>query len=1641
MAGLHFDITGDNSNLMDKLRQTETGIRNTARTIEQNGVGMEKMFNNIAKAATGIGAAFSAQQFAGQVMKVRGEFQQLEVAFNTMLGSAEKANTLMTQLTRTAAITPFGLQDVAGGAKQLLAYGVASEQVNDTLIRLGDIAAGLSIPLNDLVYLYGTTMTQGRMFTQDLRQFQGRGIPLADELAKQFGVTKDKVGELVTAGKVGFEEMHKAIVSMTSDGGKFGGLMEAQSKTITGQISNIQDAIDGMFNQIGQSSEGMINTALGGVSALVENWEKVADAIGLAVASYGFYKAALMVTAAVDGIKTDIASTEEITGLKELLGLKEESKNKDLEAAVAKGTLTQAKAEQMAALRKEVQARLASLNLMKEEAIAEENAALDAFNLAKQEKDAADERLENMMNLMEAAEAKGDASYTAYAQEQLQTAAANANTAANRLNTAEKNLNAASSKTKAASTAADTFATNANTIANNANTRSLSFMKAAALQLQGILKSMYATLMANPLAIVVGAVGALIYGIYQYATRASAAEKATKLFNDALEEQAKNQEEHKRAIDELISILGDVEISEGKRIENFHKLKQEYPEILKNINTETEFLKEKHKILQLINQEQSKEQQKDAEYLLRVEEQKLKRWENHRKNYGDTSLVDVDGNGWASDNVVEAINAQRDIINQLKAKISQPIVESYLAGIKELKNENITSTIEDVTNILISLEGAGDNAIGILTSLGAEFSKGQLKTLKSALEAEQSARGGEKKSSSQWIAKYKKEYDAAEKAISDFQKNRNELSEVEFERQLKNLKDKRDAAKKKYEDAGDFTERDKRLKQKEEADRKKLKLSEELLSIRRKNQQDEIDLMKDGTEKKFAQINLDYQKEIDAINKQKAEWKKAQNGLLTEQQEAALKQRGLLAEKNRAKSIEDANKELLEKYQDYATQRVELEKKYNDDIHELQVARNKAEESGDKKTADKLTKSIAQAYSDKGKALLSFDFERFKESPEYVQAFEDLGNTSTETLQNLISELERYKNEAAKTFDAAGVREYTDAIQQIYDALLARNPYEGLVNAQKDLAESNDELRKYAEILEKVKKGQNVLKSSSFNDETKKTEKSYWNLTEATDAYIKAKDKHSKSESRFLKVLDTTKEEVDNLSNSIKGLGDSIGGSAGEIISLIGDVSLFVTSTIDGMAKVAATGANALSAVEKASVILGIISSAVQLLQKISNLLPDAHKQYQEYAAKVDEVNKLTDAVNSYKIAVLKAKQEEEGWFSENNLKNLKDYKERQEAVYQSYIDKMTEAQAVYQNKSGGGWLTDTFNGIMAFGSVLSPFEWWRDIWGYGGYDEGTTAAVDNLRIETRKASKGFLGSGIGGKSQKTEDLRTWAKKNLGEDLFDKDGWINVELANEILENYGDKLQGQTQETLEALIEMKEQYDEYIKQLRDYVSSLYEPLVDNFVDSLWDWFDEGKSALDSFKDYASETFRDIVSDMMKTIILEQVVGSFGDDIGDLYEEYSKGLVTEEQLMANVSERVDGLMSDYEDNIPMLQAMMSQLDSTLQEAGINLASSSAYSQEASSKGFEGMSQDTGDELNGRFAALQISGEEIKNQMIQAVSLISQIVIISSQGNVILSDILTQQALANDHLSDIAKYSKISSTFGDKLDSIIENTKNL
>lgn len=271
------------------------------------GEGATSLFNRLGGDAKTLAMSLMGglgfEQLAQHVFNVRSEFQQLEISFTTMLGSEQKAGALMDQLINTAAKTPFDMSSITNGAKQLLAYGTAANEVNDILVHLGDISAGLNVPLGDLVYLYGTTMAQGRMYTMDLRQFMGRGIPMAEELGKLMGKTTQEVQEAVSKGQVGADLVKKAIEGMTAEGGKFGGLMEKQSATLQGKWSNIGDTVDQMFNEIGKKSEGVFGTGLDLISSLVDNWETVVKVIGTAVVAVGTYKAGLMAAASVQKIQ------------------------------------------------------------------------------------------------------------------------------------------------------------------------------------------------------------------------------------------------------------------------------------------------------------------------------------------------------------------------------------------------------------------------------------------------------------------------------------------------------------------------------------------------------------------------------------------------------------------------------------------------------------------------------------------------------------------------------------------------------------------------------------------------------------------------------------------------------------------------------------------------------------------------------------------------------------------------------------------------------------------------------------------------------------------------------------------------------------------------------------------------------------------------------------------------------------------------------------------------------------------------------------------------------------------------------------------------------------------------------------------
>ncbi len=229
------------------------GIEKSAEALKS----FEKRVEYTQKLAKGLIAGFAAVSAATvglgiKSVQLAGKVEQTEVAFTTMLGSAEKAQEMLKGVQQFAATTPFQFEGISDAAKKLIAFGVSAEETIPTLRRIGDISAGIGAPIGEIAELYGKARVQGRLFAEDINQLTGRGIPIIQELAKQFGVAESEVRKLVESGQVNFQNLEQAFISLTSEGGKFAGLMQAQSQTILGLWSTLKDNITLSLTTIGQ---------------------------------------------------------------------------------------------------------------------------------------------------------------------------------------------------------------------------------------------------------------------------------------------------------------------------------------------------------------------------------------------------------------------------------------------------------------------------------------------------------------------------------------------------------------------------------------------------------------------------------------------------------------------------------------------------------------------------------------------------------------------------------------------------------------------------------------------------------------------------------------------------------------------------------------------------------------------------------------------------------------------------------------------------------------------------------------------------------------------------------------------------------------------------------------------------------------------------------------------------------------------------------------------------------------------------------------------------------------------------------------------------------------------------------------------
>ena len=216
------------------------------------------------------GAGVAAIKFAGNL-------EQTQLALEVLLGDAAKATQIKDEWTQLAAATPFDSADIDEAGKKLLAFDIEANKVTETLRRIGDISAATGSSISDIADIYGKAKVQGRLFAEDINQFQGRGIPVLQSLAKVLGVAETEVRDLVSEGKVGFPELERAFNLMTDEGGRFNGMMEKLSTSTLGKFNSMVDNAQLTLASFGDILLPIANDAMDAISGILEELQGLDD--------------------------------------------------------------------------------------------------------------------------------------------------------------------------------------------------------------------------------------------------------------------------------------------------------------------------------------------------------------------------------------------------------------------------------------------------------------------------------------------------------------------------------------------------------------------------------------------------------------------------------------------------------------------------------------------------------------------------------------------------------------------------------------------------------------------------------------------------------------------------------------------------------------------------------------------------------------------------------------------------------------------------------------------------------------------------------------------------------------------------------------------------------------------------------------------------------------------------------------------------------------------------------------------------------------------------------------------------------------------------------------------------------------------
>lgn len=1578
MPSIKFDTIVETAKVVSGFRDIQNAVHQTAERVEKDGKSIDDVISNIQNSMNIAIGGWSIGKFVNQMMQVRGQFQQTEMAFKTMLQSEEKADALMKQLIRTAAVTPFGVEDVTEGAKQLLAFNVAAEDVNKTLIGLGDVAAGMGLNLKDLVMLYGTTIAKGKMDTMDLYQFLNRGIPIADEIAKVMGLDVTnaikEVQKQIKAGKVTSDIFIQAMQSMTAEGSKFGGLMEAQSKTITGQISNIEDAIEQMFNDLGKSQEGVINTGLGVVSTLVENWETVGKVLMTVVAAYGAYKAAVITMIAIskaqvawESAKAFLSLAKSITTAKDAMALFNLVFSSNVLGLVLGA----------------VAAGVTMFNLFGNSA---EDAATKTSKFTESANEASS-KVESLVSILKTAK-EGSKVYKDTIKE-LSNIYANYGVAIDKIKEDESNLadvkqqEIDKSNELIEQIKLETTERNRANAISKANEDYNNRVDSAQQALLDKLKD-YGT---SSSGIAVG-----IQNIVSDSVIKQLDDLAQKMAG--LNEHSKEYQSYMRQYNQVIGTMVDKTVGLAKSFGITDSKTKDAKEALAGYLYELRTAKKIH-----------------AE-------------ETDNVNRAADATEDFGNKATSTKNRINALQKQLQGAGE-DVHVLYNRVKEFMQNYSE---NNINFHVNFDAKIPSWMQNMNIPELGRLGKYFSALARDLANNKKSG------ALVNGKWMSTNDIAQRGWDYTNAAntkqtKADDDAKRKQREKEEAEA-----NAKKNAAKAKKAAADA---------KKQAEDRKRVQEELNEDLKQLQQDNIDTDISQMQEGTEKKIAETKNDYAKRKAEIDKQEAEFKKknkeaGKKVTLTSAQSNALNKARDLATQEYNKKLDEVNREALTSMRDYLKEYGSLYQQKQAIAEEYEEKIAKAQTKGEKLSLQQQRKKDLQTIEinairqniDWGSVFGDFGA-MFKDQLEpTIEKLQELSKSTTDvneqkTIQELISKLQG----SATIWDSDIFKKVSDDINSYQSAM------QGYIDAQEREIEATKAVTKAQEDLAKAKKSGDKTSISKAEANLSRAQgvlaTASNNVLEFGSSVQKASSDLQTSAQKAVSQFQQLENGLQGLtSGSLKGIGNSILG----LDKLFGgsmqkDVANTLAKGIQGLLGKDSDAAKSLTkalgdsgmAGEIISAILGILDILKDgfgtLISNLMDTVFGAVTGILDDALSGDIVMKPLKSIGNNVSHILNTLSF--GGFNslfggDGNAKKVNDTIERltdRNTLLQQSIEDLTDAMENSYGSKATSYYEQAYKNqqetnqnyldiAKAQASYHGSHGSWNRYWGGFGSDE-----MDWIKKNVKSDFNGDLFS------LSPEEMKL-LRGNVAI-------WEHIE--NTGKGNYG----GRLTEKLNDYIDQAGKLDELSDKLKESLTQIsFDSMKDSFVSDLMDM---NKSAQDFADDFSEMMQKALLSYSMEDLI--------NGDLKKLYDDWAKAIKDNDGKLTETD--IEAFNKRYDD---IVQEGLKRRDEWAKVTGYTGSSSS--SQTATSGGWASMGQDTADELNGRFTALQIAGESIAQNMTTTISQMESIVTLGISTNGAVLEIRNMMIMTNSYLEDIVKYSKLTyNDFGTKLDDMNRRLKDI